>query len=63
METLFKIFAPSTAQQELRILLQQEAGDMLHDFRTDALIHLADLSFPTLELKLGMKLAHDKLVA
>ena len=35
---------------------------MLDDF-TDALIHLANWLYPTLELKLRMKLAHDQFVA
>ena len=62
---LSKRFAPSTGQQELRFLLgqrQQEAGETLDDF-ADALIHLANQSYPTLEPKLRMELARDRFVA
>ena len=64
-EALSKRFAPSTGQQELRFLLgqrQQEAGETLDDF-ADALIHLANQSYPTLEPKLRMELARDRFVA
>ena len=64
-EALSKRFAPSTEQPELRVLLrlrQQKAGEMLDNF-TDALIHLADQSYPTLEPKLRMELARDRFVA
>ena len=64
-KALSKRFAPSTGQQELRFLLgqrQQEAGETLDDF-ADALIHLANQSYPTLEPKLRMELARDRFVA
>ena len=65
MKALSKRFAPSTGQQELRFLLgqwQQEAREMLDDF-ADALIHLTNQSYPTLEPKLRMELARDQFVA
>lgn len=64
-KALSKRFAPSTGQPELRFLLgqrQQEAGETLDDF-ADALIHLANQSYPTLEPKLRMELARDRFVA
>ena len=64
-EALLKRFAPAAGQQELRFLLgqrQQEAGETLDDF-ADALIHLANRSYPSLEPKLRMELARDRFVA
>ena len=64
-EALSTRFAPTTGQQELRFLLGQrwqEAGETLDDF-ADALIHLANRSYPSLESKLRMELARDRFVA
>jgi len=65
VEALLKRFAPCAGQQELRFLLGQrvqEAEETLDGF-ADALIHLANRAYPTMEPQLRMELARDRFVA
>ena len=64
-EALSKRFSPATGQQELRWQLGervQEADESLDAF-ADALIHLANRSYPGMEAKQRMELVCDRFVA
>ena len=64
-EALTKRFASSAGIHELRFLLGQriqEEGETIDEF-ADALIHLANQAYPTMDTKLKMELARDRFVA